>query len=113
MHFATNYDTHDSTFANCLGLIERHANRFLRIGGGNGAHKEQLHIRRKVSDAEKSRILELGRAGLLRPIDIASAVGCSDTTVWRLLKAAGIESLETRRGAAARISNRRARVWAS
>lgn len=104
------FNAPDMTYSNIIGILERHAGRMLRIGGGIGYRSEQLNHGEPVTEQEKARICELGRTRLHTPMQIAAMVGRSDTTVWRVLKRAGIESLDLRRGADRRRANKRRAV---
>jgi hypothetical protein len=45
----------ESVAARCLGLIERHAHRFM-IAGGGGTSRECANNRRKITDFERAEI---------------------------------------------------------
>lgn len=78
----------DSVFVRCLTLIERHAPRLMRAGGG-GLRRECANNRRKITDAERDEI----RRRLLETNGNHQAQighetgGISQTTVCKIWKA--------------------------
>jgi transposase-like protein len=80
----------DSTASRCLGLIERHAARMMRTGGGGIAREaaSQIHTYRITAD-KKARALELSTTGLYSATEIAAMVGSTQSTISKFLRKAG------------------------
>jgi hypothetical protein len=80
-HFYHNLDADMGALARCLAMIEKHAPRLMRAGGG-GLRREMLHAGRRLTHAQRDSITAALRAsggtGILR---ISRDHGVSHSTV--------------------------------
>ncbi len=88
MSIVTLYDS-DSTEMRCMRLIERHAPRLMREGGGALSREVDGGERKVVTWRARSRILTLRRDGY-SPTEIGEAVGFSEMTIYRVCHKAGV-----------------------
>lgn len=72
---------------NCIGLIERHAPRLMREGGGSLGGDKEMFI---VTPAHVAEIIKLYHLGL-KTTQIAEKIGCSKPTVSKYLRANGLK----------------------
>lgn len=89
----------DSTAARCLGIIERNAAKFMRIGGGSlsGSNRKPASAAIPVSADAKARILELAGGGVLCVTAIARRVGVSQSAAFKIVERAGMRTPDGRR----------------
>lgn len=81
----------DSIAERCLALIEKHAPRFMRCGGGSLPRDQQrMQKENRLRPEQKARIIELGRAGLLTGTEIAREVGATQSSTHKLLRKHGL-----------------------
>lgn len=78
----------ESAVSRMLKLIERHAPRLMREGGG--ALRGEAVAPRKLTEDQRAKIMGLGRAGKMTALEIAHAVGCRQAAAWQALHRAGI-----------------------
>jgi len=88
----TDYDT---TAARCLRLIERHAPRLMRVGGGSiageGAYRGNPQGPKLISTLEqRQQVTQLIQQGSLTASEIAARVGVYNQLVHRMAKRAGV-----------------------
>jgi DNA invertase Pin-like site-specific DNA recombinase len=79
----------ESTASRCLALIERHAARFMRIGGGSLSCSDTQVARKPKVDTPREKvtaIYALIAEGKLSTMQIARTVGVSYSVVHRRLK---------------------------
>lgn len=76
----------DHTVRRCVELIERHAPRLMRAGGGALAQENPSSGRRMPQEV-RARIRALHRSGR-RVVEIAAETGRSRFAVWRVLRGA-------------------------
>lgn len=75
-HFYRNLDDGESSIQRCLRLIETHAPRFMKIGGG---YLRQERERKTIGAEAKRRIVELRLQGM-SVSEIARTVGFAKCT---------------------------------
>lgn len=88
-HFYRNLDDGESSIQRCMRLIETHAPRFMKIGGGSISGQDGQIMRkkpRKTTPEERAQILEMARSGKYHQCAIARAVGVSQSSVWHILR---------------------------
>lgn len=109
MNFYISTLADDSTASRILSLIERHAPRLMRAGGGalsqecGGkpmAEKDHgnMRLRRSIAAERRQRIVELARSGCVSRKEIQFATGAAQSVVHKTLKAAGVDIRDARSG---------------
>ena len=88
-------DAPENTMARMIKLIERHAPRFMRCGGGavggNGMEKERIR-KVRITDRQRVDILALARTGEYSPLQIERLVDVPAYAVARLCRKHGVRA---------------------
>jgi transposase len=85
---------------NCIGLIERHAARMMRVGGGSVCGEDyQINRRRgkRMTAKQKARVVDLAKTGQYYQTAIARVVGVTQSSVWHLLHRLGLKCPDARK----------------
>jgi hypothetical protein len=86
-----------TTARRCLDLIERHAPRMMRLGGGAMGVRKELPPARRLTDADRARIVSAAALGGSMN-SVVRATGWSWATVVRVLRLAGVVRRDCRAG---------------
>lgn len=103
------YDTTSDTAARCLSLIERHAAKMARVGGG--ALNRETRFSAPVTIEQQREILALRRSGLVYS-EISARTGYSEPTISKFCRGAGMPLKRPRRMSPAQVATMR-RLWRS
>lgn len=87
-----NLYTEDSLSVQMLSLIERHAPRLMKAGGGALSREQsQITHRPKMTGEQKDTVLRLARTGRYNGTEIAGMVGTTQSAVCKFLQKQGVE----------------------
>jgi len=98
-HYEYNLDDNESPIRRMINLIETHAPRLMKTGGGLGVVSEQKRTKpaRATTPEERRMVLSMAKTGLYNKSEIARTVGLSQSATWHILENAGLR-LRTKDG---------------
>lgn len=99
-HFTYNLEDNESPASRMLRMIENHAPRLMRTGGGAICGSDYIITRKPgkpITPKQRARIIKLAQTGQHYQTSIARIVGVSQSSVWHLLKRVGIKVPDARK----------------
>lgn len=93
--FNSIYESSNDTAAACLHLVRKYGPKLMRAGGGT-LSRENKHPRRTLSWNQKQRVLKLAREGKTQP-EITEITGISQPSVWKIVRNAGLKTVQRKR----------------
>lgn len=99
-HFTYNLDDNESPVSRMIRMIEVHAPRLMRTGGGSICGSDRQITRKPsapITPRQRARIIKLAQTGQHHQTAIARIVGVSQSSVWHLLKRVGIKVPDARK----------------
>ena len=100
VHYEYNLDDNESPVSRMIRMIEVHAPRLMRTGGGAICGSDYQITRKRgvrITDEKRAKIVELARTGQHHQCRIARIVGVSQSSVWHLLHRLGIKVPDARK----------------